>query len=502
VEIVLEVDSIDGIDCDKDVVTYLVPDNGNGPDLKHAPELPDRELEYFDADRSETYLFHEGSFEADRCLLFGLGSGNEIDRSDLLQIGGEVFQSLDDLEISSAGVVFPLYLDGDRTELSEQFCSGMLMAQYKYEDYMHDEEEDDSDEEAELEFLQLIVEDGRSLSTVREGRQQAEPIYESVKLSRNLANTPANDLTPMKLAEQARNLSDRYSSVSVKIWEQNDLISNNFHLINAVGKGSENPPCLIRFQYKPGSDKGHVGVAGKGVTFDTGGISIKPSKNMDEMKFDMCGAAAVFGIVRVMASLELPLKLTGFVPAAENMPGHRSVKPGDIVTGYSGKSVEILNTDAEGRLCLADALGYLSENYGDDLDVLVDFATLTGACITALGHEAAGLMGNDNELCEQLMEAGQRVEEPVWQLPLWEEHSEQMDSDIADVKNTGGKAGAITAGAFLKKFVDEDVIEHWAHLDIAGTGWGMKTRSYRPEGGTGFGVRLMLEFLRDRFSLD
>jgi leucyl aminopeptidase len=273
------------------------------------------------------------------------------------------------------------------------------------------------------------------------------------------------------------------------------------NLILAVGKGSSNPPRLIKLEYDPGPTKGTVGLLGKGVTFDTGGISIKPSKKMGEMKFDMCGAATVLGSVRACARQELPVKLHGLVPTAENMVGESAVKPGDVVTGYHGKSVEILNTDAEGRLLLADALGYASDELADELDCMIDFATLTGTCIAALGHHAAGLMGIDEELCEALQEAGRRTDEPAWQLPLWEDYSEELESSVADVPNIGGDAGAITAGAFLREFVDEEAIERWAHLDIAGTGWSMPERSYRPSGGTGYGVHLVDEFLRDEFAL-
>jgi leucyl aminopeptidase len=500
----IEVESRDADRVDSDLIIYLVPRKNNDPVLKHVPELPGNQLDHFDAEQGETSLFYETVAEADRCLLFGLGD-EDPEGDEFAQIGGDVLNAVEEADVNEAHLVFPLFIDGDRTAIARALSVGIRLSTYEFDEYIHDEDGDDEDEDEqendELESLVLLVEDGRSMSTVKKGHQEASAVAGAVSHGRDLGNTPANELVPEDLAERARGIRDEYDDVSLKVWDQDDLLDDGMHLLNAVGKGSENPPRLIKFHYEPSHPKAHVGLAGKGVTFDTGGISIKPSKKMDEMKFDMCGAAAVFGLVRALAELEWPLEVTALVPAAENMPGHRSVKPGDVVTGYHGKSVEILNTDAEGRLCLADALGWISDNVADDLDLLVDFATLTGACIKALGHEAAGLMGNDDELCEELMEAGQSVQERVWQLPLWEDHSEQMDSEIADVKNIGGKAGAITAGAFLREFVDEDEIEHWAHLDIAGTGWGMKELSYRPSGGTGFGIRLMLEYFAGEYAL-
>lgn len=498
----LNIETAQGQEVETDLVVYLVPKNDDKPILKDCPELPGERMSNFSAERSETALFYETTLEADRCMLFGIGD-EELDQQEIAEVAGDVFQAIEEQDIETVSIVFPLFLDGDRANISRELVVGLRLAGYEFDEFIHDDEDDEGDDaDSELESVTLVVEDGRSLSTVEKGHERGTDIAESVSFSRDLGNTPANELVPMDLAEQARELAGEFDDLSVKVWDQDELIDDGMHLLNAVGKGSENPPCLIKFHYEPSRPKEHIAFAGKGVTFDTGGISIKPSKKMDEMKFDMCGAAAVFGLIRAMASLELPLEVTGLVPAAENMPGQRSVKPGDVVTGYHGKSVEILNTDAEGRLCLADAMGWASDQIAGDIDLLIDFATLTGACIKALGHEAAGLMGNDDELCDELMEAGQTVQERVWQLPLWEDHSEQMDSDIADVKNIGGKAGAITAGAFLREFVDEDDIDHWAHLDIAGTGWGMKELSYRPSGGTGFGVRLVLEFLSKRYSLN
>lgn len=261
----------------------------------------------------------------------------------------------------------------------------------------------------------------------------------------------------------------------------------------AVNKGSEQPPTFAILDYKPkGKAKKTVALVGKGVTFDSGGISLKPAQGMDEMKSDMSGAAVVIAAVEAAASLGLPLRVVGLVPATDNMPGGSAQKPGDVITTMSGITVEVGNTDAEGRLILADALSYAKKEYNPD--VIIDLATLTGACIVALGNSVAGLFSNDEKLAESIFEAGQSSGEKVWRLPLWDEYDELIKSDVADVHNTGGRgAGTITAAKFLEKFIDGH--KRWAHIDIAGPAFLAKGGSKTP-GATGFGVRLLLDLLK------
>lgn len=484
-----------------DLIVYLVPQDGEGsPRLDDLPSLPEEPLDEFEGEREETRVFYEGEFEARKLALIGLGDEEDLELPQLADVAGTVPGLARDESAGTASLVYPMFLDVDRDDAAKFLGMGLKLGGYEFDEFKTEEDdEDDADENEEPEELTLLLEDRRSLSTVRDGAERAEALSSSVERSRDLANTPANHLVPADLAEEARTMAEEYEDVSVTVWDEEDLADDDMNLILAVGKGSENPPRLVRLDYEPDDPGGTVGVVGKGVTFDTGGISIKPSKKMGEMKFDMCGAATVLGVVQACAKQNLPVTVYGLVPTAENMPSDRAVKPGDVVTGYHGKSVEILNTDAEGRLLLADALGYASDEFGEELDQLIDFATLTGACITALGHHAAALMGNDEALREELEEAGQSTEEPVWPLPLWEEYSEKLESDVADVKNIGGKAGTITAGAFLREFVDEDEVSEWAHFDIAGTGWGMAEKSYRPSGGTGFGVHLIDEYLREEY---
>lgn len=314
----------------------------------------------------------------------------------------------------------------------------------------------------------------------------------SVQLARDLANRPGNDLTPEGMATAARDMAEDLSGLRVTILGKKELLKEKMGGVLAVSQGSAEEPRMIVLEHRPKKPKRSVVLIGKGVTFDSGGISIKPSKGMGEMKFDMAGGAAVIGIMRAVAELELPIKVVGLVPAAENMPSGTAIKPGDIITTASGKTVEIDNTDAEGRLLLADALHY-SARFNPD--IILDFATLTGACVVALGHEAAGVVSNDHELAETLRQIGEKVGERVWPLPAYDEYASYLASDWADIKNAGSRwGGAVTAGVFLKQFVPEKA--SWAHIDIAGVGYMEKVHNGLPKGATGFGIVLATTFLQ------
>ncbi|MGM0381574.1 MAG: leucyl aminopeptidase [bacterium] len=487
-----------------DLVVYFVFKDGDGGLIvENLPDLSPGQLEDFEGKQGETQIFYDGEFSADRLLLLGGGKAKELKLPDLTELGGETVKKAQDLEVEEYGLVFPLKLELDREAVARELTVGVHLGAYDFDHYKHDSADDEEGEDSnnDIPDFNLLLEDKRSRGTVERGFELGKKIAKGVNFSRDLGNTPANELVPSDLATEARQIERKYRSVSAQVWNREALEEKNMNLIVAVGKGSENPPRLVKLTHSPKKSRGKVGLVGKGITFDTGGISIKPSKNMGEMKFDMCGAAVVLGVMKIAAELELPVEIVGYIPTAENMPSSHSTRPGDVVTGYGEKSVEILNTDAEGRLLLADTLAYLGENEGEELDFALDYATLTGACITALGHQAAALMSTDDSLADKLTEAGEEVAERVWQLPFWEEYSEKLKSEVADVKNIGGKAGTITGGKFLHEFVDEKKIESWAHLDIAGTAWGMEKLSYRPKGATGFGVRLTLELLNREFNL-
>jgi leucyl aminopeptidase len=297
--------------------------------------------------------------------------------------------------------------------------------------------------------------------------------------------------TPTYVGERARELAQRHG-FAVTILDKAAIIKENMGALMAVAQGSAEEPRFIALEYQ-GSDAAPVVLIGKGVTFDTGGISIKPAQNMEDMKYDMSGAAAVLGTFEMLGQLKPKVHVVGLIPSTENMPSGTAVKPGDVVTSHLGKTIEIINTDAEGRLILADALSY-ARRY--DPAAVVDIATLTGAIVVALGHTASGVMGTDEKLVEELRSAGDRADERVWPLPLWDDYRDLVKSDIADVKNSGGRpAGSISAGWFLREFVEGFP---WAHLDVAGTAYTDHEDAGRVKGPTGIGVRLFSEFILNR----
>ncbi len=318
---------------------------------------------------------------------------------------------------------------------------------------------------------------------------QGLAIADGVALARTLGNLPGNVCTPTHLAETAQQISHDHS-LECLVLERPDMEALGMHSLLSVAKGSHQPPKLIVLHYKGGKagDKPVV-LVGKGITFDTGGISLKPGEGMDEMKFDMCGAASVLGTLKAVALMKLPINLTVIVPSVENMPGGAASKPGDIVTSLSGQTIEILNTDAEGRLILCDALTY-AERFNPK--AVIDVATLTGACVIALGHVATGLFANDDELASELLGAGTVAADRAWQMPLWDDYQEQLKSNFADMANIGGRpAGSVTAACFLSRFAGKFA---WAHLDIAGTAW----KSGAEKGATGRPVPLLAYFLLER----
>ncbi|MBI4696424.1 MAG: leucyl aminopeptidase [Gammaproteobacteria bacterium] len=317
----------------------------------------------------------------------------------------------------------------------------------------------------------------------------AKALVAGLELTKTLANLPGNHCPPSHLADAAEEIGKAYEAVEVTVLEQADMEKLGMGSLLSVSRGSRQPPKLITLEYAGGAaDAAPVVLVGKGVTFDSGGISLKPGAAMDEMKFDMAGAASVLGCIKACAELALPLNVVGVIPATENLPDGNATKPGDVVTSMSGQTIEILNTDAEGRLILCDALTY-SKKFNPD--VVIDIATLTGACVIALGSHASGLMSNNDKLAEDLLEAGTLSGDRAWRLPLWEDYQKQLDTPFADMANVGGReAGTITAACFLWRFTKD---YRWAHLDIAGTAWKSK-----PKGATGRPLPLLMEYLLAR----
>jgi len=357
--------------------------------------------------------------------------------------------------------------------------------------YTFDElKSDTSNERRPLRKLVLSVSSRRDLPAAEQALVDGSAIAKGIEVARRLGNLPGNICTPSYLAKQAVELGNAHDKLSVTVLEQKDMEELGMGSLLSVAKGSREPAKFITMEYKGGQSdsKPHVFV-GKGITFDSGGISIKPSPAMDEMKYDMCGAASVLGLMETVTELKLPINVVGVIPSCENMPDGLANKPGDIVTSMSGLTIEVLNTDAEGRLILCDALTY-SERYNPA--TVVDIATLTGACVIALGAHATGLLGNHRGLANDLLNAGKFSGDRAWEMPLWDEYQDQLKSNFADIANIGGReAGTITAACFLSRFTKK---LHWAHLDIAGVAW----KGGAAKGATGRPVAMMTQYLLDK----
>ncbi len=341
-----------------------------------------------------------------------------------------------------------------------------------------------------LKKLVLTVSDRKDMAAGERAIKDGTAIGNGVALARDLANLPPNICTPTYLADQAKKLGKSQKSVKVTVLSEAAMEKLGMGSLLSVSQGSRQPAKLISMEYKGGKkDAKPFVLVGKGVTFDTGGISIKPSAAMDEMKFDMCGAASVFGAIKAVSEMGLRINVVGVVPTVENMPGGEATRPGDIYTSMSGQTIEVLNTDAEGRLILCDALTY-SEKFNPA--TVIDIATLTGACIIALGKHASGLLSNHDALAKDILDAGENTGDRAWQLPLWDEYQHQIDSPFADIANIGGReAGTITAACFLSRFTKKF---KWAHLDIAGTAW----LTGKNKGATGRPVPMLVQYLIDR----
>jgi len=367
------------------------------------------------------------------------------------------------------------------------FIEGIILSQYKYDKYKKR-----TPEEIELKEVILVFPKSTDLQKYNETLNITSIICQSVYNARNFANAPGSDLNPVSFASEIKNITKK-CGIKTTVLKKKEIEAKKMGGLLAVGKGSSVAPRFVILEYNIDKvEYDTIVLVGKGVTFDSGGISIKPSQSMGEMKMDMSGASAVVGAMEALSKLKIPLRIIGLLPLAENMPGGSAQRPGDIITISNGKTVEVENTDAEGRLILADALHYATK-YKPKL--IVDLATLTGACVVALGHLAAGVMGNDDENIKRLILSGERTNERVWQLPLYDEYAELIKSDVADIKNLGGRwGGAITAGMFLKNFVDNNP---WIHIDIAGPAILEKETEYEPKGGSGYGVRLLVDFLKN-----
>ena len=441
----------------------------------------------FSGKKDETAIIYP-SGPTSRVLLVGLGKSEEVDRSAIRRAAAVAAKRGRSLGVPRAGFHVPAELLRKVTpvEAGQMIAEGLAQGAWQYNEMKR---RDEDERKPQLERIDILAAD--SAEALKEGHRIGAAIGAGQTFARGIQVLPGNICTPTYLANIARELAERHGFAST-ILDKTAIVEEKMGGLLSVAQGSAEEPRFIALEYK-GATTPPVVLVGKGVTFDSGGISIKPAQNMEDMKYDMSGAAAVLGTFEAIGRLKPKTHVVGLIPTTENMPSGTAVKPGDVVTSHLGKTIEVINTDAEGRLILCDALSY-ARRYKPA--AVIDIATLTGAIVVALGHTATGVMGNDDKLVDEVRTAAERAGERVWPLPLWDEYRDLMKSDIADVKNSGGRpAGSISAGWFLREFVDGFP---WAHLDIAGTAYTDREDVTRVKGPTGIGVRLFTELLLAR----
>jgi len=421
-----------------------------------------------------------------RVLLLGVGPKDELDAETLRGAAGRAVRAAENSRCTSLTMVIPEAGDLSPQTRARALTEGAILASWRY----REDQEPDKDDPPDIEEVTFLA-SGKP-DEFQKGIDLGAAGANGENLARTLQSRPANRATPTHLAKEARALAER-TGMKIEVLGRKKMRKEGMHALLAVAQGSAEPPKMIVLRYQNGLDRPAIALVGKAISFDAGGISLKPSPGMEEMKYDMSGGAAVIGAMAAIAAAELPVNVVGVVPSAENLPSGTAVKPGDVIGSLAGKTIEVINTDAEGRLILADALAYTARM---EPAAMVDCATLTGSVVVALGHHASGVMGTDEDLIAELREAGENTGERCWPLPLWKPYRKQLDSDFADLKNVGGRpGGSITAGSFLKEFTGE---VPWAHLDIAGTAYGKGEAPYHRKGALGVPTRLLFEWVRSR----
>jgi leucyl aminopeptidase len=423
-------------------------------------------------------------FKADAVLLVGVGERRDFDVVAMRRALGRVAASVS--RFGHAATTFPQAVKGDPGETAQAAAEGLGLGSYRFDRYRS------ANEHKPLSKVTVVGNDKGDAKIGREAVRRAGVIVDAVAWARDLVNTPAGDLPPAELAREARAMA-KAEGLVCKVWTEAELKKRGFGGILGVGQGSINPPRLIELTYTGDGDSAPIALTGKGIAFDSGGLSIKDAKGMEMMKIDMGGAASILATMKAIARLKPKINVIAAIPSAENMPGGAAQKPGDVIRHYGGKTSEVLNTDAEGRLVLADALALLAERKPA---CIVDTATLTGACVIALGTDISGAIGNDDALVQEIVGAGRSTGDPIWPLPLHEDYRRLIDSNVADIKNIGERwGGAITAAWFLAEFVGD---VPWVHVDIAGPAYSEKGNDLGPKGATGVPVRALVRFVLDR----
>jgi len=441
---------------------------------------------------SRTLYDVEGT-DTQRVMLLGVGDEKKLSLHKLRVLASKAARKLDRSGARDVSL-FLTELNVDGASLADKvqaIAEGVELGLYRFDKYQHKKD----DQHRDLRLVSIMVPSKADLEQSEAALKRARAVSAGTNFARDLSNEPGNVCTPEFLGDQAAALT--HAKLNVTVMDKAAIEAAGFDALLAVNQGSAKEPRFIILDYKGGKEgAAPVALVGKGLTFDAGGISIKPGAQMDEMKFDMCGSASVLGIFKAITAMNLPINVLGLIPSTENLLGSAAYKPGDILVGYKKDiTIEIQNTDAEGRIILSDALAYAVDQKPAEI---IDFATLTGACVVALGAHATGLLGTGEKLKQDLKVSGDHTYDRVWELPMHEEYQEQIKSDIADIRNIGGRdAGTITAACFLSRFVGD---VPWAHLDIAGTAWNMKGNEISAKGGTGAGVRLIVDYLARKVS--
>lgn len=499
-KITLDAQTPEQIDADTLVVFAWQTEKGS--DFLVSPDLESLDVqtgglllqtllsEKFSAGTGKTFVYYtQGKIPSGKIIVAGMGKQHAITAASVLMSAASVSRRLKDGKTIRAAVVLA---DAFSRVLGEELflqtiVEGLLLGAYEFTRH----------KTVDLESIHAVSECvlllRKKITPVLEtAKNQGEQIAEGVMFTRNLVNESPSTTTPSYLGNVAEEIAKTCEHITAEVFGKDELKTMGMGGILAIARGSEQEPKFIKLEYHGGGKK-TIALIGKGITFDTGGLSLKPANSMETMKMDMAGAATVLGIFSVLSQLHPAINVVGLISATENMPGPNAVKPGDIVKAKSGKTIEILNTDAEGRVVLADALSYAVSEVRPD--VMIDLATLTGACIVALGEEICGMFANDQTLAGALLNAATHTGESMWQLPLVDEYRDQIKSKIADIKNIGaGKwGGALTAALFLQEFTSSEI--PWAHMDIAGPAFAEKDSAVSPYGGTGYGVRLLLRYL-------
>ncbi|MBT4675256.1 MAG: leucyl aminopeptidase [Thaumarchaeota archaeon] len=425
---------------------------------------------------------------SERVLITGLGKKNKLTSDVIRDVTGVITKKIHELKIKEFSIIIPDKTSIDNNQIISSIVEGANLSLYEFDLF---KKEKSNNKEPDL---TLLTPDKNAQKIIKD----SIIISDAVKFTRDVANLPPNECPPMKLGEIAKKIANE-NKMKCTVFSKNEIKSKGLGGVTAVGQGSKNEPKFIILEYRNGkNEQKPILLVGKAVTFDTGGISLKPGEKMDEMKFDKCGGCTVLGVMKAISELKLPINVVAIIPSVENMPSGDAFRPGDIIKLFNGKTAEILNTDAEGRLILADGLAYGIKHYQPSS--VMDFATLTGACIVALGTNVAAIISNNTKFASKIKAASTKTSEEVWELPINDDYMDMVKSKVADIKNLGmGRAaGTITAAAFLANSVGN---VPWVHFDIAGTAWiqpSTKSKSYNSHGATGFGVRLVVDYLMNQ----